>query len=123
MDATWSVLLVDTFFAHPNYLFVKCWVSIIHLFPNTVNEMGQNLLCSFGEGRARNMPFGIPCDSIMVIIDHSNAAMAFVFTAFHALSTALANHCYFATEWQVLVEDTRTICMDVMPLLVIMLSQ
>ena len=39
------------------------------------------------------MPLGTPCNCIMAIIDHSNAAMPFVVTAYPALQIALTKHC------------------------------
>ena len=44
------------------------------------------------------MPLGSPCDYIVAITDHSNAAMPFVLTAFPASLTVLTNHCYYAMK-------------------------
>ena len=40
MDVTWSMGLVQTYFTHPDYFVVQCWVCVTYLFPDTVSQMG-----------------------------------------------------------------------------------
>ena len=55
MDATQSVRLAWTYFAHPDYLVAQCWVCTTYLSPNIVNQMGSQTYCYVkfivGEGR------------------------------------------------------------------------
>ena len=44
MDALWSVGLVQTNFAHPDYLVVQCLVSHYLLSPDTINQTGPHYL-------------------------------------------------------------------------------
>ena len=39
MDALLSVGLAWTYFAHPDYLVVQCWVHCTYLSPDTVNQI------------------------------------------------------------------------------------
>ena len=43
MDAIWSVGLVLTYFAHPDYLVIQDWIHATCLYPYTINQSGPHV--------------------------------------------------------------------------------
>ena len=86
MEAAWSVHFVQTYFTNPDYLEVQSWAHTTSLFLDNVYQMGSHVYhyVNFLLGRLGYTPLGAPWDYIMAKIDHSNAAMPFVITAFLA---------------------------------------
>ena len=58
------------------------------------------------------MPLGAPCDGIMAIVDHSNAAHSFIVTAYPALKMT-ANHCHLVMGVSGLRQWPQTYCKHV----------
>ena len=86
MDALWSVRLVWTYVANPDYLVVICWVCATYLSPDTFNQM-ETQTYHYVKCFARRVgytPLGTLCNCFIAIIDQSNAAMLFVITAYLA---------------------------------------
>ena len=86
MHVTLSVGLAQTLFAQPDYLVILCLVYIIYLSPDTVKQTGSHIH-NYGKfilGREAYTPLGSPCNHILAIIDYSNSAMPFVYSAFLA---------------------------------------
>ena len=68
MDATQSVGLMWTYFAHPEYLAVQGWIQTTFLYWDTINQTGPyfyHYVKFIGGGY---MPLSAPCDCIMAIV-------------------------------------------------------
>ena len=91
MDALQSMGLVQTYFTHPDYLVVQCWLYTTYLSPDTIKQMGSQTYRygKFFDQQVGYIPLGDQCSHIVVIIYQTNAAMPFVVTAYPAAS---ANH-------------------------------
>ena len=82
MDTTWSLVLAQTYFAHPDCLVVQGWIHTF-LSPNMDNQMATHYVESYqGVGY---MPLGVPCEHILAIVDDSNTACSFIVYAYPAL--------------------------------------
>ena len=62
MDTIRSVGLAWTYFTHPDYLVVLCWVCVTYLSLDTIDPIGSQTYCyaKFFMGRMGYTPLGTP---------------------------------------------------------------
>ena len=79
--------MIQTYFTHPNYLVVQCWVHAMCLSPDTINQTGLHTYHygNFFKEWVGCMPLGASCTHLVAIIDFSNAAMPFIIPVYLAL--------------------------------------
>ena len=85
MDTTQSVGLVQTYFSHPEFLIVQCWIHATFLFPDTATQTEPHAYCSvkFFPG-VGYIHLGIPYACIMAILNHYHT-ITFCINTFPAL--------------------------------------
>ena len=71
-------------FTNPDYSLVQCWVHATVLSPDTINQTEpQTYHCTnFSEDAVGDMPFGIPCNQFMAVVDFPHAALLLAVTAY-----------------------------------------
>ena len=77
MDALWSMGLVQTYFAHSDYLGIYHELHTTYLSTDTINQIEPRThhCVKFFVGRVGYTPLGPLCNNILAIIAQSNAAM------------------------------------------------
>ena len=105
IDVLWSMGLTPTYFTHPDYLVVHCWIDATYLSPSTINQTGPQIYhcVKFFIGRKGYTSLGSLCNCMVAIIDQCNAAIPFVITAIQAYELPLLTNATMSKNiWSIM---------------------